>query len=711
MEGTLKVGVVIGAALGNKYFSTFDSAEQKAVKLGKAFNDTDRKLHAANGVIKYRKLLQTLKDKQAAAGGGSKKLAAGIKDVEERYKKAKRAAKGYGISIGSVVKEQKALVRQSSILENKLGRLNKAQEAKDRLGALKTRALGAAGLVYGASRVIGNAFDVETQEIRLETVINANDGDAKKAVERAREHTLNFAKNSLASQSELLEIKYALSSAGLSEDASRIGSEVASKLATVTNGASEQVAEIIGTTFNNMGNAIEGSSVDEKISRIGDVLAKTQLKYQIRDFSQLGESMKMAAAQANISRISLEETSVAIGLLNSAGLQGSQGGTAFSATLRQMKKASDDLGFSIERQEDGQMDLAATLSNVKEALAVYDDIDEQGQVIQDIFGDEGKRGLVALIDGLDKFNSGLKEVNESQGLVNDKYQLFKDKASGQWKMTVQNFSLIGHALANTLLPAINFVLKPIGWLFSGLSTIVDKAPVVGWVLGGLATSFILYSTGLGISAAAQWLWNTSLVAGYGNLFKLVAGVTWAKTVFVASSAKIGVVTAAQWLWNAAMTANPIGLIIAGVGLLVGGAYLLYKNWDKVTVWFNSALDTIAEKFSWIGDLWNSIFGDGDEEKKITTVEELKKSGIGSVASKPTVSLDKDTDFKNINPSKNSSSNINVQNHNKITVVQQPGENSEELARRIFQEELKASEREARTQQRAALYDYQEYAAP
>ncbi|WP_439555053.1 hypothetical protein [Dyadobacter sp.] len=41
------------------------------------------------------------------------------------------------------------------------------------------------------------------------------------------------------------------------------------------------------------------------------------------------------------------------------------------------------------------------------------------------------------------------------------------------------------------------------------------------------------------------------------------------------------VTAAQWLLNAAMTANPIGLVVAGVSLLVGGFTVLYNHSEKV----------------------------------------------------------------------------------------------------------------------------------
>jgi len=47
--------------------------------------------------------------------------------------------------------------------------------------------------------------------------------------------------------------------------------------------------------------------------------------------------------------------------------------------------------------------------------------------------------------------------------------------------------------------------------------------------------------------------------------------------------------AAQWLWNAAMVANPIGLIIAGIAVLVAGIILLVRNWDWVKTTATSAL--------------------------------------------------------------------------------------------------------------------------
>ena len=43
----------------------------------------------------------------------------------------------------------------------------------------------------------------------------------------------------------------------------------------------------------------------------------------------------------------------------------------------------------------------------------------------------------------------------------------------------------------------------------------------------------------------------------------------------------GALTVKQWLLNAAMNANPIGIVIGAIALLVGGIWLLCKNWDLV----------------------------------------------------------------------------------------------------------------------------------
>ena len=66
----------------------------------------------------------------------------------------------------------------------------------------------------------------------------------------------------------------------------------------------------------------------------------------------------------------------------------------------------------------------------------------------------------------------------------------------------------------------------------------------------------------------------------------------AKAAMIAQSVATGVVTAAQWALNVAMTANPISLVITGVGLLIAGIVLLYRHWDSVWSGMKAVVDWV-----------------------------------------------------------------------------------------------------------------------
>ena len=62
----------------------------------------------------------------------------------------------------------------------------------------------------------------------------------------------------------------------------------------------------------------------------------------------------------------------------------------------------------------------------------------------------------------------------------------------------------------------------------------------------------------------------------------VALYTKVKTAWdIIQSKNISILTVKQWALNTAMNANPIGLVIGAIAVLVGSLWLLYKNWDLV----------------------------------------------------------------------------------------------------------------------------------
>ena len=65
MGKTLAVSLVIGAALGRRYFSTFDIARTRAQKPGSATGRTDQKLRAAKGLVHDKPCRQNAKRSSA----------------------------------------------------------------------------------------------------------------------------------------------------------------------------------------------------------------------------------------------------------------------------------------------------------------------------------------------------------------------------------------------------------------------------------------------------------------------------------------------------------------------------------------------------------------------------------------------------------------------------------------------------------------------
>lgn len=642
MDKTLGISVVIGAALGKGYFKAFETAEQKSARLGKQWQETNSKLGATGAVIKYKNLLGQLRNKQAALGNSSKRLETGIQEVERRYKDAKGAAKGYGVEIGQVVREHGRLNRELKRTERVQKAQANQQAAANRLGAMRGRMLGLLGAAYGASRLAGSAMAREEQGLYLRTVINAKDGDKDAAVARARQNAKAFARNSLASEQEVLEIEYALNSASLDEETARAGTQLVHKLAKVTRGMPEQVGEIFGQTFNNMAESIEGAT-DEKMQVIGNVLAKTQFRFQIRDFGQLGESMKYAVGSANSLKVPLEQTAAVIGQLNTASLQGSMAGTAFSAVLRNLNKASGELGFEVVRDDKGELDLIATLEQLKQQLDGID-TDERDTLLQKLFGDEGKRGVVPLIEQLDQLKEAHAEVAGAarSGLVDQEYEHFLKSSSGQWQMFKQNISMVGEVFAGTLLPALNTILSPIGKLAGWVSSSIERYPIIGKAIGVIGAAFVGMGTVMAVNTARVWVWNGLmksatnqkiadgikwLAVKFWGLGKSIAGstlklrafnaaalvtATRARALAIGSAIKgfgaalatfagraVPVAIGALRALTVAFMSNPIGLIIGGIALAAG---LLVTFWQPIKGFFSNLWSGVSHVFSaaWAG---------------------------------------------------------------------------------------------------------------
>ena len=640
MADSMNLNVRVGAAVDNSFKRTLTAAGQQAERLGQQWESTNKKLRAAGDVIKYKNLLGELREKQTTLGRSSERMERGIEDVERRYRAAKRSAKSYGIEIGQVAQAHKRLGLELQRTERQQRALQGRQAAGARLRGIAGLVAGATGAVYGAGRLVSGAAQREEQALYLRTVINAPDRDA--AVGRAVEAARAFARQSLASEQEVLEIEYALNSAGLQEETARAGTQLVHRIAKVTRGVPEQVGEIFGVTFNNMAEGMTGSAV-EKMKRIGNVLAKTQFKFQIRDFGQLGESLKHAGDDAVRAKVSLEQTAAAVGILNTAGLQGSMAGTAFGAVLRNLGKAARELGFDRVRDEAGQLDLIATLEGLQQRVADLG-TDERGDLLQELFGDEGAAGITPLLNLLDQLKAGHAELAEAAGsnLVDEEYERFLRSSAGQWLMFRQNVAQAGDAFGQSLLPSLNFAVGHLARLAGWVAEGINRFPVLGQAIGVVGGAVATFAGLLAALAIRSWLANAAVVhlgptfyrlrdaAGAAvlrlkafNLAALVTGVRTRALVVGGAISSFGagllnfarnpVPAAVQGLGTlrvglmGAMTAmrvfaialltSPVGWIAAAIG---AAAVLLIRYWQPVKAFFGGIWSGFVEGLGPVG---------------------------------------------------------------------------------------------------------------
>ena len=114
----------------------------------------------------------------------------------------------------------------------------------------------------------------------------------------------------------------------------------------------------------------------------------------------------------------------------------------------------------------------------------------------------------------------------------------------------------------------------------------DRISPVVYTLVGAIAAYKLVMFG-------AWVYTTAMVA-----------ITKVKMAWdAAQAAATETLTVKQWLLNAAMNANPIGVVIGAIAILVGGIWLLCKNWDLVKTkvkefWARLENNPLGKMFKW-----------------------------------------------------------------------------------------------------------------
>ncbi|MCY4121428.1 MAG: phage tail tape measure protein, partial [Acidobacteria bacterium] len=426
-DSNIGIGIAIGATVGATVGRAFESVTDRSRRVGDALGRANKRAD------RHRQELRRLRAEQARTGDESGKLARDIQRVGEKLQRTTRHAQEYRRELRGAQ------------------RLEGARTGRDR--ALRQGAV-AIGGAYAAGRLLAGSFERERAQLRLGSLLEGPGGAVQ--LRRGMAHSRADVRRGrvLQGEAELLQVQADLRGADLSAEVARIGSTLSARIATVTQGSARDVASVLGGAYTLFGDQFEGDTT-ERLGRIGELLTATQKKYKFTVFGDLGAGLKLAAAGAKSANLPLDQTAVALGLLSKAELAGERGGTALSAVLRQLStKEVARFGVQIARSADGSLDLVATLANLKERLDRIGDTDVRNRTVQEMFGDEGARGLVPLLDQLGAFEEGLAGVRNPIENIDQAHQRWLDSASGKSAILRNNLTSLRDTIATGLVPAV-----------------------------------------------------------------------------------------------------------------------------------------------------------------------------------------------------------------------------------------------------------------
>lgn len=363
-----------------------------------------------------------------------------------------------------------------------------------------------------------------------------------------------------------------------------------------------------------------------------DVMAAT-MSNSNTNVELMGESLKYVGPVAGALGIDMKDLSLAIGLMGNSGIKGSQAGTALRAGLTNLIKPTSDAsatmekyGIEVQKNADGSVDFMGTMNNLRSTLGGLDET-TQAAALSTIFGKEAMSGWAAIVNASEgDFNKLSDAIQNSDGKAKDMATTMQDNLKGQLdnlKSALEEAAItIGNALMPALKKLVEWLQKATDW-FNQLSpsmknvvlATVGIAAAIGPLLlffGSLALSIqALLPVFSALGTAAAFVGKAFGALGtVFNLFKFLIQFV------IVPLIRNTLIPAFQALWGI-MLANPVGLVIAAIGLLVGAFIWCWNNvdgfkefwinaWETIKQWCSDAIEAVKEKFNEWGENINTF---------------------------------------------------------------------------------------------------------
>jgi len=381
-------------------------------------------------------------------------------------------------------------------------------------------------------------------------------------------------------------------------------------LATAAQIDLSQASDMATDTLGSFGLAVKDSiQLQKNLARVTDVMAKTTTSANV-DIEQLFETFTEAGPVGVGLGASIETVAAMAGILGNAGKKGSDAGTTLKNVFIKLAAPTAEASKQLERFG---VQLTDKSGNFRDVFDILEDLNksivglgsaEKAAVLNDIFGKIPIAGVNILMGvGAEKLRAYRKELESATGASKTMAEMMRDTLGNRFKifsstlegLKITVFKLIANNVGNITENLTALMKKTDEWLQQNKST-------VGAVLGTIGGAFKVVGNSIAfVVENLTWLFNT--IPAVKVLLGLFVGY---KVAMLAFNAVLAIT-------NVLMKANPLGLFITGITLVILGIRQIIKHWDKVLAGFRKVKNFMGGAVSGI----KSMFGFGDAEVKAT----------------------------------------------------------------------------------------------
>ena len=535
-----------------------------------------RKLKAAQDEVNaaIRQAAREFQESQFAAGS-YRQLNAQLVTLRAQYKELsaaeREAAPGKAIleNIQKLDRELKDLDKSIGQYQRNVGNYESAFRG---LSTTLQEVTGVLGIAVGAQEIVAANAEISDSISNVQKTSGLAADEVQRLTDALRQRDT---RTSLADQLGIAEIGGRLGLGGSVEELTKFVEAI--DVANVALGDQfNNSAELVTDTLAGLRNVLttfQTEDTGEDILRLGNALNVLETQGVgtapvISDFANriggIGTPLGLAADQV----LGLSTT------LNELQITAERGGTATTRVLTELAAESDKFGNVVVR--------AGLIGSVDEFRRLVEtDLFEAFTLVAQA-AQESSSTNIELAQTLDELGIDGAGTTEIFAKLGNNIDLLRSRVETAGVALGNTDSLIAEFNTKN-----NNLAASIDKLRNAFINLVTTSDVQGFLQTGieLLTKFVLAlaevprfisenRVAIGALIVALVSLNANLIAAQINTLRKAAAE---KAAVIATRAA----TAAQWLLNAALTANPVGLVVAAVALLVAGFVTLYKNSERL----------------------------------------------------------------------------------------------------------------------------------